>query len=79
MQNIRVTETINKFEKQWKIKTNTSKFKIISISKKRPPQLIEISGSIINYTRTGMFLEMTTATSELTQFVNKNYRKQNRN
>lgn len=67
---VRAIETVNDYEKQWKIKTNTTKFKIINISKKRRPQ-IEINGSVINYARTGTLLGLTLGTTGLTNFVNK--------
>ena len=45
----REIERINKFKKQWKIRTNKNKFKILSISKTKPAE-IRIENRIIPFT-----------------------------
>ena len=44
----REIERVNQYEKQWKIKTNKEKFKILYVSKKNPPE-ITVENQRINY------------------------------
>lgn len=71
---VRAIESVNNYEKLWKIKTNTNKFQIINISKKRPLDK-EIDGTPINFTKSGILLGMKLSTTGLTQFANKKIQK----
>lgn len=66
---LRAIESVNNYERQWKMKTNTNKFQIINISNKRP-LVIAIDGTPINFTKAGMLLGLKLSTTGLTQFAN---------
>ena len=66
-------QKINRFEKKWKIKTNTNKFKIIPISR-RLTDPINIDGNRLSYTTEGKVLGLKLTTTGITRQVE--YRRQ---
>lgn len=69
-------ESINKYEKLWKIKTNTRKFKVIPIGKQRTNKL-EIEGNEIEYSTGGQILGLKITKGGYAQFIKE--KKQNLN
>lgn len=63
-------EKINTFEQKWKIKTNRSKFTIISLAKKKNDDII-VNGEIIEYKSNGTLLGLNISCKGYTQHVNK--------
>ena len=51
----RAIENINQFERNWKIKTNINKFKVIPLAKRTPSPLI-VDGDIMEYSNEGTLL-----------------------
>lgn len=64
---------INTYEKQWKIKTNNNKFKIIPIAITKKHDII-INGDKINYSDQGKVLGLTLTRTGLGKHVNENRR-----
>ena len=63
---------INDFEKKWKIKTNTNKFKVLPMSRQLTAP-IDVDGSILSYTRKGKVLGLKMCSSGIREQVT--YRK----
>lgn len=64
----RAIENINQFEKDWKIKTNLNKFKVIPLAKKVPSPLI-IEGDLMNYNTQGSMLGLKITTTGYTSHM----------
>ena len=69
----RAIQKINTFEKKWKIKTNTNKFKIIPISRRKKAPII-VDNRTLPYTNEGKVLGLKITTSGISDQVA--YRKQ---
>ena len=64
----REIQRINNFEKQWKIKTNLNKFQLLSISAKRPNDVI-VDGTLIPFNREAKILGLTITTSGIKHHI----------
>lgn len=64
----RQIEIVNNYERMWKIRTNTSKFKVICLGQ-RQPEIIRINGEILEAGDRGSFLGMSINTASLTTHV----------
>lgn len=67
-------QNINNYERKWKIKTNTDKFKVLPIAKFKPAPLI-VDGDIYNYANEGNFLGVKITTRGYQGFINEKIRK----
>lgn len=63
-------EKINNYEKQWKIKTNKNKFKLIPISVQKKNNVL-IDGEIINYSGNGKIFGTTFSRNGINKHVDK--------
>ena len=71
---VKEVERTNKYENKWKIKTNITKFKLMSVSKLKPAQ-VEIENRQINFANEcsilGLKLKRTGTVSHLTERIHK--------
>ena len=65
---VREIERVNEYEKKWKIKTNRTKFKLISITKRKPND-VEVEGERIPFARTSTVLGLTLRGSGLNTHI----------
>ena len=61
---------INNYEKQWKIKTNKQKFKIVPIAVRKKNNIV-IEGNLIEYTPSGKILGNTICRNGITKHINE--------
>ena len=70
----REIKRINTFEKKWKIKTSSHKFKILSISKSKPEKII-VDNNKLNFANSVTMLGLTITRTGITQHLNKRINK----
>jgi len=72
----REINTVNNYEKTWKIQTSIEKFKLISISKSKAAE-IKINGNIIPYADTGKILGLTISRTGISSHLNNKIKQAN--
>ena len=70
----REIESVNAYERRWKIKTNKEKFKILYVSKQRPPEII-IDNQRINYSNEIKILGLKLGSHGFTKHLTEQLRK----
>ena len=53
----RIVTAVNKFERKWKIRTNSTKFKAIPLSQRIPAPLI-VENELLDWNSSGKLLEL---------------------